>query len=181
MIVEKVSAQSYAEFLKSNIFEPLRMTNSGYDLAVDIVKERAFGYEMNDGHVTNADFIDMSVPYAAGGIYSTVEDMYRWNEALAHDGELLSADSLKQMFTPYPEATYQGQHYGYGVVISQLKFGRLLYYHGGGVDGFSSSIQRYPKDNICIIVLSNLNPYKPWDLGDHIASDLFNQPLPVGH
>jgi CubicO group peptidase (beta-lactamase class C family) len=181
MIVEKVSGQSYADFLKSNIFEPLRMTNSGYDRAADVVKERASGYEINDGGVTNADFIDMRIPYAAGGIYSTVEDMYRWNEALAQNGELLSPDSLKQMFTPYPEANYQGQHYGYGVVISQLKFGKLLYYHGGGVDGFSSSIQRYPKEKVCIVVLSNMGPYKPWDLGDHIASDLFNQPLPVAH
>jgi CubicO group peptidase (beta-lactamase class C family) len=179
MLIEKVSGQSYAEFLKSNIFEPLRMTNSGYDRATDILKERPSGYEINEGRITNADFIDMSVPYAAGGIYSTVEDMYRWNEALAHNGELLSADSLRQMFTPYPEAAYEGQHYGYGVVISQLKFGKLLYYHGGGVDGFSSSIQRYPKEGVCIIVLSNLGSFKPWDLADHMASDLFNQPLPA--
>ena len=100
---------------------------------------------------------------------------------LARNGRLLSADSLKQMFTPYPEAAYQGQHYGYGVVISQLKFGKLLYYHGGGVQGFSSSIQRYPKERVCIIVLSNLDPSKPWELGDHIASGLFSQPLPTAH
>jgi hypothetical protein len=64
-----------------------------------------------------------------------------------------------------------------GVVISRLKFGRLLYYHGGGVEGFSSSIQRYPKDRVCIVVLSNFDSYKPWELGDHIAFDLFNQSL----
>jgi len=179
MIIEKTSGQSYAGFLKSNIFEPLGMTNSGYDQATDILKERASGYEIKDGRVVNADFIDMSIPYAAGGIYSTVEDMYRWNEALAHEGKLLSTDSLKQMFTPYPEAAYQGQHYGYGVVISEQKFGKLLYYHGGGVDGFSSSIQRYPKERVCVIVLTNLGSLKPWELGDHIASDLFDQPLPA--
>ena len=110
-----------------------------------------------------------------------MEDMYSWNEALSESGKLLSADSLKQMFTEYPEATHEGQHYGYGVVISRLKFGRLLYYHGGGVEGFSSSIQRYPNDRVCIVVLSNLDSYKPWELGDHIASDLFNQPLPTAH
>lgn len=179
MTIEKTSGHSYADFLNRNIFGPLGMANSGYDQAEDIVKKRASGYEIKDGHIANADFIDMSVPYAAGGIYSTVEDMYRWNEALAHEGRLLSADSLKQMFTPYPEAAYQGQHYGYGVVISELKFGKLLYYHGGGVDGFSSSIQRYPKERVCIVVLTNVGSLKPWELGDHIASDLFSQPLPV--
>jgi len=82
MIVEKISGQSYADFLKTNILEPLGMRDSGYDRAKDILKERASGYEIIDGHIANADFIDMSVPFSAGGIYSTVEDMYRWNEAL---------------------------------------------------------------------------------------------------
>src|SRR4029077_7965973 len=177
MIIEKASGQPYNNVLKGNILDPLGMTNSGYDRATDILKERASGYRMKDGDLANADFIDMSVPYAAGDIYSTVEDMYRWNEALSESGKLLSADSLKQMFTEYPEATHEGQHYGYGVVISRCKFGRLLYYHGGGVEGFSSSIQRYPNDRVCIVVLSNLDSYKPWELGDHIASDLFSQPL----
>jgi len=54
----------------------------------------------------------------------------------------------------------------------------LLWYHGGGVLGFSSSIQRYPRERVCIIMLSNLGPSKPWEFGDHIASDLFNEPLP---
>jgi CubicO group peptidase (beta-lactamase class C family) len=181
MLVEKLSGQSYAEFLRSNIFQPLGMNDSGYDRETDILKRRASGYQIKDGHLANTDFIDMSTPFSAGGIYSTVEDMYSWNEALSESGKLLSADSLKQMFTEYPEATHEGQHYGYGVVISRLKFGRLLYYHGGGVEGFSSSIQRYPNDRVCIVVLSNLDSYKPWELGDHIASDLFNQPLPTAH
>jgi CubicO group peptidase (beta-lactamase class C family) len=181
MIIERVSGQPYANFLQSNIFGPLGMGHSGYDRAGDIIKERASGYQILDGHVANSDFIDMTIPFSAGGIYSTVEDMYRWNEALTEDGKLLSAQSLKQMFTEYPEATHEGQHYGYGVVISRLKFGKLLYYHGGGVEGFSSSIQRYPQERVCIVVLSNLDTYKPWDLGDHIASDLFHKPLPAAH
>jgi CubicO group peptidase (beta-lactamase class C family) len=180
-IVEKVSGQSYADFLKANVFDPLGMRDSGYDKAKEILKERASGYDIINGHTVNADFIDMSVPFSAGAIYSTVEDMYRWNEALAENGKLLSADSLKQMFTEYPEATHEGQHYGYGIVISRLKFGKLLYYHGGGVDGFSSVIQRYPNDRVCIVILSNFDSYKPWELGDHIASDLFGQPLAPIH
>src|SRR5262249_54494789 len=83
----------------------------------------------------------MSTPFSA---FSTPEDMLRWNEALAHPGKLLNADSLKQMFTEYPEAEHERQHHGYGVVISGQKFAKLLYYHGGGIEGFSSSIQRYP-------------------------------------
>ena len=181
MLIEKLSGQSYADFLKSNIFDPLGMTDSGYDRASEILKARASGYDISNGRLTNADFIDMSVPFSAGGIYSTVEDMFRWNESLSHPGKLLTADSLKQMFTEYPEATHEGQHYGYGVVISRQKYGRLLYYHGGGVNGFSSVIQRYPDERLCIVVLSNLETYKPWQLGDHIAAGLFHLPVPAEH
>ena len=181
MLIEKLSGQTYADFLETNIFHPLGMTDSGYDRPAEILKARASGYDIRDGHLTNADFIDMSGPFSAGGIYSTVEDLFRWNEALAQSGKLLRADSLKQMFTEYPEATHEGQHYGYGVVISRLKFGKLLYYHGGGVNGFSSVIQRYPEERLCIVSLSNSEAYKPWELGDHIAADIFHQPLPQAH
>ena len=79
MIIERVSGQPYANFLQSNIFGPLGMGHSGYDRAGGIIKERASGYQILDGHVANSDFIDMTIPFSAGGIYSTVEDMYRWN------------------------------------------------------------------------------------------------------
>lgn len=85
------------------------------------------------------------------------------------------------MFTEYLEAAHEGQHYGYGVAISRQKFGKLLYYHGGGVEGFTSSIQRYPEERLCIIVLSNMASYKPWELGDHIAADIFHAPMPIAH
>jgi CubicO group peptidase (beta-lactamase class C family) len=65
-IMEKISGQSYADFLQTNIFEALGMRDSGYDRA-NILKERASGYEITDGHIANADFIDMSVPFSAGG------------------------------------------------------------------------------------------------------------------
>jgi CubicO group peptidase (beta-lactamase class C family) len=176
MIIEKVSGRTYDAFLVGNVFRPLGMVNSGYDRASDILSNRATGYEIKDGHFINSDFIDMSIPYAAGGIFSTVEDLFRWNEALAN-GKLLSPESLRQMFAEYPETAYMQSHYGYGVVMT-MRFGRTIYYHGGGVTGFSSVIQRYSKEHICIVVLSNLNPVKSWDLGDHIASYLFDHPIP---
>jgi CubicO group peptidase (beta-lactamase class C family) len=180
MVIEKVSGLSYADFLQKNIFIPLEMTASGYDRAATIMNQRASGYMIRDGNVTNADFIDMSIPNASGSIYSTVEDMYRWNEALAKPGRLLTAHALEEMFAVYPETTaYGDQNYGYGVVITH-KFGKLLYYHGGGVKGFESVLQRYPKERICIVVLENLDPTKPWDIADHFAAALFGQPSPAG-
>jgi CubicO group peptidase (beta-lactamase class C family) len=179
MVIEKVSGISYADFLEKNIFTPLQMTNSGYDTAAKILSQRAAGYTRDEkGRITNADFIDMNGPFAAGGIYSTVEDMYRWNEALTMPGKLLSADSLRQMFTVYPETSAYGSNYGYGVVLTH-RFGKLLYYHGGGVNGFSSVIQRYPADGLCIVILENVDPSEPWNIADHIAAELFHQPPPA--
>jgi CubicO group peptidase (beta-lactamase class C family) len=180
MVIEKVSGMSYADFLQKNIFAPLGMASSGYDTTAKIIPQRASGYERDEkGQITNADFIDMNGPFAAGGIYSTVEDMYRWNEALTTPGRLLSADSLRQMFAIYPETTaYGSQNYGYGVVLTH-RFGKLLYYHGGGVNGFESSIQRYPADGLCIVILANVDPAKPWVIADHIAAELFHQPPPA--
>ena len=179
MVIEKVSGGSYGAFLQKEIFAPLEMTSSGYDMAAKVLSQRASGYTIHDGHISNSDFIDMSIPFAAGGIYSTVEDMYRWNEALAN-GKLLSPPSVDQMFAVYPETLLEGMHYGYGVVIAE-RFGRKLYYHGGGVKGFESVIQRYPMDRLCIVVLENLDPTNPWTLGDHIAALLFDQPLKTGN
>jgi D-alanyl-D-alanine carboxypeptidase len=90
MIIEKVSGQTYSAFLKKKIFEPLSMEHSGYDDQTAILMNRASGYSNRDGHLVNAEFGDISFPFAAGGIYSTVEDLYRWNEALTQPGKLLS-------------------------------------------------------------------------------------------
>ncbi len=181
MIIEKTSGQPYPEFLKSSIFSPLAMMSSGYERASDIVKERASGYQINDNNfrVEHADYMDMSASYAAGGVYSTVEDMYRWNEALAQPGKLLSAASLDEMFTPHVETPRKGLHYGYGVFVTEQKFGKLLYYHTGGVNGFSAVIQRYPKERVCISVLANMDEIRVSDLADHIAADLFDLSLPA--
>ena len=177
MIIEKVSGEAYAEFLRKTIFDPLGMHDSGYDDQKAILKYRASGYSVVDGQVVNAPFGDMTYPYAAGGIYSTIEDIYHWNQALTEPGKLLSAQSLEEMFAIYPETTaYGGQNYGYGVVIAH-RFGRLLYYHGGGWYGFSSVTQRYPKEDLCIIVLSNLD--KATNVADRIAADLFGAPAPA--
>ena len=179
MVIAKVSGQTYAEFLKKNIFKPLGMENSGYDDQALILRNRAAGYSFRDGHAINATFGDMTVPFSAGGIYSTVEDIFRWNEALTKPGSLLTARSLDQMFAIYPETTaYGGQNYGYGVVIAH-KFGKLLYYHGGGWYGFGSILQRYPKEHVCIVVLANTDHANPGDIADHIGIALFGQPLPI--
>ena len=147
-IIERVSGQSYEDFLQEHIFTPLQMTNTGYDHNQD---DLAVGYK---SIFSEADFIDMSIPYAAGGLYSTVEDLYRWDQAL-YTKQLLQQDYVDQIFAAHVAIpNLDGMAYGYGWIIG-LEDGRQIITHGGGINGFVTSIARYPQDKTVIIILSN--------------------------
>jgi hypothetical protein len=107
-----------------------------------IIPMRARGYSLTKGTLENADFLDTTSAWSAGGFYTTVNDLIVWNEALAHQ-KLLNADSTQRMLSVYPETVLQGMHYGYAVVLAE-HFGHKLQYHGGGITGFQSVLQRYP-------------------------------------
>ena len=180
MLVEKVSGTSYERFVQQNIFDSLGMRDSGFDDWRKIIPRRAKGYSLSHGILQNADFLDTSSAWSAGGFYTTVNDLIRWSEALAHQ-ELLNADSTERMLAIYPETVLQGMHYGYGVVLAQ-RFGHLLQYHGGGITGFQSVIQRYPDVGLVIAILSNVDEpgddspselIAPWTLGDELAKIWF--------
>jgi CubicO group peptidase (beta-lactamase class C family) len=146
-IIESVSGQTYADFLRQNVFEPLGMMNSGYDQPEKILPHRASGYRLG-ATPTNASYLDMTIPHAAGALYSTVEDLHRWSRAL-DAGKLLSTDAFAKMFTPVKG------NYGYGWFIDE-QFGRKRVHHGGGINGFVTQIVRFPTEQVCIVVLSNI-------------------------
>lgn len=161
-IIEKVAGQSYADFLQARIFGPLKMQGSGYDTGDKIIKGRADGYSNAGGEWKNASHIDMSIPHAAGALYSTVQDLYLWDQALNTD-RILSAKSREAMFAP-------GQNnYAFGWAINKL-FNRLMIGHGGGINGFSTYIARYPEEKLTIIVLSNLEQARSGNFARDLAA-----------
>src|SRR3954447_5477315 len=109
-IVEKISGKPYEQVLKENIFDPVGMKNSGFDHYDRIIDKRASGYIKTSKGYQNAPYLDMSIPYAAGSLYSTVEDMFLWDQALRGD-KILSEKSKQLMFTP------NLSNYGYGFAI----------------------------------------------------------------
>jgi D-alanyl-D-alanine carboxypeptidase len=174
MIIEKVSGESYGDFLQKNIFGPLHLDDTGYDWPNRIVAKRATGYELQKDVWMTSPRVDVSIPFAAGGLYSTVDDLFHWSEGLLDD-RLLSADSRKAMFTMYPEAVgYGSQHYGYGMVLTE-RFGQTEWYHGGGVKGFATAIQIYPESKVCVVVLSNVDSVKSWDVATQLAGLLLDK------
>lgn len=146
-VIELVSGQRYERFLEEQIFRPLRLANTGYDSTDKLLKGRASGYSSNGGERINALAMDMSVPYAAGALYSTAADLLAWTEAL-HAGRLLSTASLRAMTTAHTSG------YGYGLMSSRANDRRVIG-HGGAIDGFMAELVHYPDERITVVVLRN--------------------------
>ncbi len=156
---------SYARFIREHIFLPLDMYNSGYDSFTEIIPCRASGYWKDPtGHFNNAEYLDISLPYAAGSLYSTTADLLKWTQAL-FNFKLISADAVKKMTTAFKE------HYGFGVEVKEID-GIEAIMHIGGINGFHSALVYSPATQTTIVVLSNLNTFGyVWDIG-FIAQNL---------
>jgi CubicO group peptidase (beta-lactamase class C family) len=161
-IIEKVSGKSYAEFVAENIFKPLGMNDSGYDSNSAVIAHRAAGYVPTPTGPSNAGFIHMSVPFSAGALYSTTEDMMRWENGL-FGGKLLSPASLEKMTTAFK------QDYGLGVFVAKENGHRVIG-HAGGIDGFNTQVSYYPDDKLKVIVLGNLNGAAPTEIAQKLAA-----------
>ncbi|HEY4275362.1 MAG TPA: serine hydrolase domain-containing protein [Rhizomicrobium sp.] len=146
-IIEKVSGETYADYIQHHIFDPLGMKSSGYDVSTVVLPKRAAGYSRSKNGLINTPYLSMTEPFAAGSLYSTVDDMLIWDQALTA-GKLLSPASYQAMFTDY------GHHYGFGWFIDD-QFGHQHIWHEGGINGFVTEFSRYPQDKLTVLVFSN--------------------------
>jgi len=166
-IIEKVSGKTYEEFVKENIFTPLGMKNTGYDDPLRIIPNRAAGYQKQAGKVINASYMDMSVPFAAGSLYSTTGDLLIWDQAL-YTEKLATKKTLDEIFTPWKgEAGY-----GYGWNIGK-RFDHRQISHGGGIYGFATQIARYPDDRVTVVVLSNIQAAPVGIIANNLSAIVF--------
>lgn len=147
-IIEKVSGQSYAAFIKNKILDPLGLADTGYEDGSTLIKHRAAGYRHGPETMTPARYMDMSNAYAAGGLYSTPEDLVRWDQALATE-KILSKRSLDEIFTPGKGNA------GFGWFVDR-DGGRPRQMQSGLNSGFASAMYRFPDERVAIILLSNV-------------------------
>jgi len=176
-IIEKVTGRSYEQLLQENIFTPLKMNNTGYDHHETLLKNRARGYEKNGRRYVNADFIDMSVPYAAGALYSTVEDLYLWDQAL-YGNQLLRKENMDLLFAKHIPSG--GGHYGYGWGMGEMPLGNTAERietigHGGGINGFNTQLTRIPSDKSFIVLLNNTGGAPLNEMTNAIAAILYDK------
>jgi len=160
-LIEKISGQTYSQFVQENIFTPLGMKVSGYDSNSAIIPHRAAGYTPIPNGIKNAGYIDMTIPLSAGGLYSTTEDLLRWEQGLM-GGKLLSPASLQKITTPFK------QYFVFNIAAPTEK-GHKIIDHNGGIEGFNTILQYYPESKLTIIVLANLNGQAPEAIAAKLA------------
>jgi CubicO group peptidase (beta-lactamase class C family) len=152
-IIEKISGQSYAKFVEQRIFVPLGMTQTAYEGYERTPPLRAAGYSKKGDAFEPSAPLSMALPYAAGSLVSTVDDLNRWDQAIAQ-GKLLKPASWTMAFTPYTLADGKSTNYGYGWAIGTVK-GSPMVGHGGGINGFSTYALRLPQEKVYVVVLGN--------------------------
>jgi len=147
MLIEELSGFSYSQFLNKNIFLPLGMLNTGVDDDKKIVENKASGYYLNGNDLIHCNHVNMNLILSSGGMYSTVEDLILWDQALSNN-KLLSKKSIEKMNTQYKN------NYGYGIFINMHGNKRVVQ-HSGSCEGFLSEIHRYIDNDFAVVVLSN--------------------------
>jgi CubicO group peptidase (beta-lactamase class C family) len=171
LIVEKASGMTFAAFLKKNIFGPLKMHETvAFEDGVSTVRNRAFGYTKKGDGYERTDQSLTSAVLGDGGIYSSVEDMFLWDQAL-YTTKFVGAATLQQAWTPSILASGKQITYGFGWELGERN-GLKTVRHGGGTIGFHTQILRIPEKQFTVIVLSNRSESKPDELANAIA-DLY--------
>jgi len=167
VLVEDLSGMSFPAFLEENIFDPVGMTNTvAYRKGETTVPNRSLGYTVTDEKIEFSDQSAWSAVLGDGGVYSSVEDLFRWDQAL-YNNDLLSAEMWGQAWTPGLE------NYGLGWRIDEYK-GHKRYHHSGSTSGFRNFMQQFPDDQLSVIVLTNRADPDVEPLAEKIA-DLYLQ------
>ncbi len=168
-VIEKVSGEKYGDLLHKRIFDPLGMHDTGLDTDELILPKRAQGYSPGKDGLIHARSESMTVPWAAGSIYSTTGDLLRWERAL-FGGKVLNDASLTAMTT-----AGKGD-YGLGVGVVQQS-GVKVIQHGGGIEGFNTQLAYVPDRKITVVVLSNVNGGAPGSMGAQLLDAAMGKPV----
>ena len=155
LIIENVSGMSYANFLKTNVWQPLEMFDTHYLGKTKNVKNIATGYDHKDDEFVGARPLGMDNPFSGGSLGSSVLDLLKWQTAL-NENQLISRQSYNKMIEPGLLRSGKQTTYGYGLFMSNLNGHRKIE-HGGTINGFRAQLSAYPDDGLTVTVLCNLN------------------------
>ncbi|NOY46847.1 MAG: serine hydrolase [Chlorobi bacterium] len=174
-IIEVVSGQTYADFIEKNIFEKLKMSNSYYGSMTKLIKNRASGYQDRNGYI-NAEYLSLTLPYAAGSLMSNVDDLLIWQKAL-NTYQLISQESYEKAI--HGSTLNNGEHidYGYGLSEGSIN-GSVSISHGGGIFGYTTQGIYLPNEDVFVSVLTNCDCNSPGGVANKIAALVIGKPFP---
>ena len=180
-VLERVTEQPFTKALTDLVLTPLGMTRTTVGGDNPLVPGRVSGYDLSEHGLQPAAHIDLSVEIGAGGIYSSVDDLYRLKGALTKNG-FLTQETRQHMTTPVIQSAVQGaaSGYGYGVMTGR-RFGRTWWGHSGGTFGFTAFFTHYFDENVTVIVLSNFGNGSAARLEQTLAAVMFGQPYSLPH
>lgn len=152
-VVERVSGLSYGDYIEQRLFRPIGMHDTWLVDGDTIVTRLATGYSVRDGLLVPPAPISMTVPYAAGGVFSTVDDLWRWDQAI-RSGKVIDSTLLERAWQVRTLADGTVSGYGYGWKMCTLA-GRRTIEHGGFLNGYQASLLLLPDEDVTVIVLVN--------------------------
>jgi CubicO group peptidase (beta-lactamase class C family) len=156
LIVEKISGKGFATFLHDRIFAPLGMNNTvAHQDGIDEITNRAYGYTLKNNVWTRKDQSTTSAVLGDGGIYSSIDDMAKW-DAAQYDSRLLDEEWRRVAFTPHTPTNVPGTSYGFGWEIT----GDTIW-HTGSTSGFRNAIIRIPSRKLTVVILTNRDGPEP--------------------
>jgi len=171
MIIEKISGQRFADFLKKNIFDPVDMTNTvAFEEGISEIPNRSYGYTKTDSGIVFSDQSLTSAVLGDGGIYTSINDMQKWDLALSQS-KLISRELQIKAWTKGKTSDGEVFDYGYGWRLDEYD-NRVTRYHTGGTCGFSNVYFRFPESNLSVLILINIRNKPHKELGQKVA-DLF--------
>ena len=174
-IIEVITGDSYANFIQKNFFDKLGMNNSYYGSHSEIIKNRASGYKQGENGFENADYLSMTLPYAAGSLMSNVDDLLKWQKAL-NTNQLISKATYEKAING--SKLNNGEHIGYGYGLGAGKIqGSKSISHGGGIFGYTTQGIYMPKEDVFISILTNCGCNSPGGVANKIAAIAIGKPF----
>lgn len=173
-IIEKITGKTYGEYIEENFFKPLGMNNSLYANDIKIIKNRADGYSIGENGFMNTPYISMTHPYAAGSILSSVEDLFKWNQAVL-SYKLIKKETLAKALSRYILADGKETNYGYGWRLGFIQESPSLW-HGGLINGFITMAIYLPEEDVFVAVYSNCDCNSPEDITAKLAALVIGRP-----
>jgi CubicO group peptidase (beta-lactamase class C family) len=176
LIVEQVTGQSFAGFMKENIFTPLSMTESlFFEEGISVVNNRAYGYrETDNGFVFNDQSLTSAL-LGDGGIYTSLQDYLKWDQAL-YGETLVTQETLNEAFISGKLTDGTETHYGFGWRLDE-RHSVKVFHHNGGTCGFNTAVRRVPEKKLSLFIFMNRSGNQAPDYADEILEWILSKPL----